>query len=221
MPLTSSVFWASDPPTLQCSRATTQRRISRSYCLYDSHHHPLRQRTAHSQLVYRHNRQAIMAPKARVRAGARKALLRKWRPNPGTQFRSYKSDFGFLKMGLLQRRRISERDNVSQRSVRLAQRRIIRKSPKSSEATSLDAFRYEELDQEKRQIRLLHLLPGEFDDQISARLSVAYLDNNPDYEALSYVWGDPRFRLDITLNGHVREITVNLWTALRRRMSVV
>lgn len=79
-------------------------------------------------------------------------------------------------------------------------------------------FEFEDLELGKQQIRVLHLQPGDFHDPISAILSVACLADNPRYEALSYVWGNPNVCLDIYLDGCTLSVTLNLWAALRRRM---
>ncbi len=50
-----------------------------------------------------------------------------------------------------------------------------------------------------RNIRLVNLLPGQFDDDITCTLSIADLENAPKYEALSYVWGDPIITHDIKI----------------------
>jgi len=76
--------------------------------------------------------------------------------------------------------------------------------------------RYNTLDREKKQIRLLLLLPGEFKDPICCNLLIAHLDEKPYYKALSYVWGDPIKRLPIFVNGQEHHITTNLYRALRR-----
>ncbi|KAF2246908.1 HET-domain-containing protein [Trematosphaeria pertusa] len=48
-------------------------------------------------------------------------------------------------------------------------------------------------------IRLLELLPGDPSHILVGRLFDAKLDDDLDFEALSYVWGDPRSRTDIKL----------------------
>ncbi|KAF2134079.1 hypothetical protein P153DRAFT_363080 [Dothidotthia symphoricarpi CBS 119687] len=48
---------------------------------------------------------------------------------------------------------------------------------------------YGSLDVSTQQIRLLHLQPGKDDEPIHCYLSVASLDQDIEYEALSYVWG--------------------------------
>lgn len=46
--------------------------------------------------------------------------------------------------------------------------------------------------QNTNDIRLLILDPGlPSDDHVSCSLSVVSLDDQPEYEALSYAWGDP------------------------------
>ncbi|KAE8446189.1 hypothetical protein EG329_012414 [Mollisiaceae sp. DMI_Dod_QoI] len=74
---------------------------------------------------------------------------------------------------------------------------------------------YSPLNLALREIRLLSLLPGDFADVIHCQLSVVSLDEDPAYEALSYVWGDARQKLPIILNGENFIITKNLESALR------
>ncbi|KAI0379294.1 heterokaryon incompatibility protein-domain-containing protein [Hypomontagnella monticulosa] len=50
---------------------------------------------------------------------------------------------------------------------------------------------YEPIDRAKRQIRLLELSPGTKDEPIHGELKIANLGDNPDFDAVSYVWGDP------------------------------
>ena len=73
-----------------------------------------------------------------------------------------------------------------------------------------------QLDLTRRETRLVHLHPGRWLDRIVCSLSTVSLDDDPEFEALSYAWGDktrPRF---IVLNGHTIPITTNLWAVLRR-----
>jgi hypothetical protein len=65
-------------------------------------------------------------------------------------------------------------------------------------------------------IRLLILDPGlPSDDHVSCSLSVVSLDDQPEYEALSYAWGDPNdTRLVTCSNKHV-DVTINLHAALQ------
>lgn len=81
--------------------------------------------------------------------------------------------------------------------------------------------RYITLGREKKQVRLLLLLPGEFKDPICCNLLIAHLDEKPYYKALSYVWGDPARRLPIFVNGQEHHITTNLYRALRRLRDVI
>ncbi|MCJ1287260.1 hypothetical protein MMC26_006608 [Xylographa opegraphella] len=56
------------------------------------------------------------------------------------------------------------------------------------------------LDRGRRQIRLAHLAPSKIlDDQPSLSLHIVSLDENPHYEALSYVWGDPKVTAPIQI----------------------
>lgn len=82
--------------------------------------------------------------------------------------------------------------------------------------------RYRELFQPlaPKHTRIFELQPGDFSDPISGRLVTQAVDGEA-YEAVSYVWGDPRKRRDITVNGATLSITENLHgalTAFRRRL---
>ncbi|KAL8335352.1 hypothetical protein RB598_009515 [Gaeumannomyces tritici] len=50
---------------------------------------------------------------------------------------------------------------------------------------------YSPLDETARQIRLLRLYPASPDDSLEVEIYISSLEENPVYEALSYVWGDP------------------------------
>ena len=63
-------------------------------------------------------------------------------------------------------------------------------------------------------IRLLTLHPGEFSTPIRMDLDEYQLENTPQYEALSYCWGDLTKRVCMPCNGGFLNITVNLATAL-------
>lgn len=61
--------------------------------------------------------------------------------------------------------------------------------------------------------RVFELQPGQFSDPIIGRLVPQAIDGDP-YEALSYVWGDPRRRCNITIDGATLSIPENLHGAL-------
>lgn len=65
-------------------------------------------------------------------------------------------------------------------------------------------------------IRLLDLHPGHEADSISCSLRHCDLDYNPDYEAISYVWGEPVFSVDIECGGKAVYITPGLQQVLKR-----
>lgn len=75
---------------------------------------------------------------------------------------------------------------------------------------------YAKLDVERRQIRLAHILPGRWSENVSCKLTVVSLDDKPSYEALSYAWGDPSDKVPIFLEGLTFPVTKNLHLALRR-----
>jgi hypothetical protein len=79
---------------------------------------------------------------------------------------------------------------------------------------------YRALDATKKEIRLLTLQPGQWDDVVECRLHIVSLDDQPVYEALSYVWGGtpekPPERAQVIVDGVKTTATVSLERALRR-----
>lgn len=69
-------------------------------------------------------------------------------------------------------------------------------------------------------IQLLDLLPhkGEDDAPIECKTKRALLEDEPEYEALSYVWGDPTNLgiVEVLVEGKMVPVTSNLHAALRR-----
>ncbi|OJD34667.1 heterokaryon incompatibility protein or allele [Diplodia corticola] len=76
-------------------------------------------------------------------------------------------------------------------------------------------FSYPPLDQLLRQIRLIRLHPASPEDPIECSIYVASLNNNPEYEALSYAWGEAGGGVEIQLNGKPFTISICLSSALR------
>ncbi|KAI6823699.1 hypothetical protein KC340_g1000 [Hortaea werneckii] len=73
------------------------------------------------------------------------------------------------------------------------------------------------LDKEQRKIRILLLQPSEEEDgALYADLEIVSLDSEPEYKAISYVWGDASDKTDMCLNGQSVKITKSLAAALRR-----
>ncbi|KAH6853216.1 heterokaryon incompatibility protein-domain-containing protein [Chaetomium sp. MPI-CAGE-AT-0009] len=66
-----------------------------------------------------------------------------------------------------------------------------------------------------KQIRLLKLLPGQEGTIIRGELFVASLESNPEFEALSYVWGSPGATRPISVNNHSLSISESLHAALQ------
>ena len=66
-----------------------------------------------------------------------------------------------------------------------------------------------------REIRVLALRSGEVSDAIVCSLHVVVLDEKPEYEALSYAWGDPNVTEEICVDGVEVDVTLNLEVALR------
>jgi hypothetical protein len=75
---------------------------------------------------------------------------------------------------------------------------------------------YDKLDQSRQEIRLLTLEPGARGQGIVCNLSpVSLLDHGISYEALSYCWGNPNDRREISISGTVMRVTTNLYAALQ------
>lgn len=80
---------------------------------------------------------------------------------------------------------------------------------------TLNTYPYVALDAKSREIRLLVLLPGQFNDHVECALRHVSLSKSPQYEALSYCWGDLKSRKLISLDGHRFLATKSLEIALR------
>lgn len=76
-------------------------------------------------------------------------------------------------------------------------------------------YPYEPLDPERRNIRLITLLPVKLDETIACHIETVSLDDLPVYTTLSYVWGNAADTRPIFLDNHSHEATVNLECALR------
>ncbi|KAI0104278.1 heterokaryon incompatibility protein-domain-containing protein [Nemania sp. FL0031] len=64
-------------------------------------------------------------------------------------------------------------------------------------------------------IRTLELLPGKDDDEIVCNLATTELNDDTQFEALSYTWGDPDKVTEIIIGQYKCQVTVNLSRALR------
>ncbi|KAF3007828.1 hypothetical protein E8E13_010645 [Curvularia kusanoi] len=77
---------------------------------------------------------------------------------------------------------------------------------------------YEPLDETRNEVRFLEILPSDPSSSniVHCSLKVYSLKDDPDYTALSYVWGDARVTRPVVVNGHTIEVTSNLADALLR-----
>ena len=76
--------------------------------------------------------------------------------------------------------------------------------------------RYNALDPERSEVRLLTILPGNSRDPIRCSLSLVSLNEAPEFEALSYMWGNSAIRKLILVDADELLITTNLEAALRQ-----
>ena len=75
---------------------------------------------------------------------------------------------------------------------------------------------YKPLNLERREIRLLHIKPSlELEEKAQCLLQTVSLDDNPQFEALSYAWGDPNLTRLIRLENREWHATINLEAGLR------
>jgi hypothetical protein len=86
---------------------------------------------------------------------------------------------------------------------------------KKGETSLLTHPLYSEVLQE-HVIRLIEIQPGDHDSSVITRLFIVELDYTPDYEVISYMWGDRESLVKIRCNGRTLDITNNLDNALRR-----
>jgi len=75
---------------------------------------------------------------------------------------------------------------------------------------------YSQLNASRKEIRLLHVYPGAWNDNIECHLETVSLYDKPKYPAISYVWGDPNITLCITIDDQSLAITRNLFMGLQR-----
>lgn len=75
------------------------------------------------------------------------------------------------------------------------------------------SYQYKKL-KEPRQIRLLYLLPGT--GKICFNLESVNLDDDPEYEAISYCWGNAKDTRTVYCEKDSLQITVSLFTALKQ-----
>jgi hypothetical protein len=79
---------------------------------------------------------------------------------------------------------------------------------------------YKDLDKAHKEIRLISLLPGDFDAPIQCTLQSVSLLNCPKYEAVSYVWGTEEANCNVKVDGVTFATRPNLFQLLlhlRRR----
>jgi hypothetical protein len=76
---------------------------------------------------------------------------------------------------------------------------------------------YGSLDSDKKEIRLLHLEPGLDETPITGSLTVHPLSSRmiPDYEAVSYLWGDSRDYSSVQINSRAALVPASAERALR------
>jgi hypothetical protein len=99
---------------------------------------------------------------------------------------------------------------ASRNTLQLSEQKVDVVSPeaavKSSQAVGSNQPLYFPL-VEAQIIRLVELAPGARDAPVVIRLFIAELEHHPEYDAISYVWGNPEDTLPILCNGRSFDIT--------------
>ncbi|KAH9214225.1 heterokaryon incompatibility protein-domain-containing protein, partial [Leptodontidium sp. 2 PMI_412] len=94
----------------------------------------------------------------------------------------------------------------------------------SRQQSSRDQYTYSSLHNEipmyKRNIRLLRILKGGPADEVTCRLVVVSLDDPGEFEAISYVWGNPSKKKWIVVDGLNLNITKTAYDIIHRRRSI-
>ncbi|KAJ5062687.1 heterokaryon incompatibility protein-domain-containing protein, partial [Bipolaris maydis] len=75
---------------------------------------------------------------------------------------------------------------------------------------------YSPLNTSRKEIRLLHIHPGNWNDGIECHMETVSLKDYPKFQAISYVWGDTTNKLSITVDGKYLAVTQNVVTGLQR-----
>ncbi len=73
---------------------------------------------------------------------------------------------------------------------------------------------YNALDSSRQEIRTITLIPGNAPEPVKCELNTVSLLDNPNIEALSYSWGNPRPTRKIFINGQRHAVGENLESAL-------
>jgi hypothetical protein len=87
--------------------------------------------------------------------------------------------------------------------------------PQNPDTDNKRPFRYRRLvAKDQQQIRLFRLVPGRPHDPLCGSLITTDLRASPEYDAVSYVWGDPAPRFNLIIDGKLLKIAENLQKAL-------
>ncbi|KAK4500386.1 hypothetical protein PRZ48_008575 [Zasmidium cellare] len=83
----------------------------------------------------------------------------------------------------------------------------------SASHREVSTFQHEQLSDPSKQIRLLKYLPSVDDDEIDLEISTHSLENAPDYQAISYTWGEIDLT-PVTVNSQTLDVRRNCHYAL-------
>ncbi|KAF2647182.1 hypothetical protein K491DRAFT_763823 [Lophiostoma macrostomum CBS 122681] len=85
----------------------------------------------------------------------------------------------------------------------------------SSQLSAVSPYRHSYLSPDSRDIRLLTLQSGAFNDEIRCSTRIVSLDIDPVYETISYAWGSPQDTKPIFLDGQEVYVRISLELVLR------
>lgn len=80
---------------------------------------------------------------------------------------------------------------------------------------SSNVFPYGPLANDPQELRLVLIDPGQSSSPMRCSLKHVVFKDKPPFEALSYVWGDPKDVVPIYLEGRIFNVTINLASALQ------
>jgi hypothetical protein len=85
----------------------------------------------------------------------------------------------------------------------------------STVSLAVEEYCYTPLSTDRKEIRLVNLLPGQSGDPVALKMTYSALEDKPEYEALSYAWGKSRDPMQfVYVDGQTLPVTENLWNFL-------
>ncbi|KAK0732292.1 heterokaryon incompatibility protein-domain-containing protein, partial [Lasiosphaeris hirsuta] len=105
---------------------------------------------------------------------------------------------------------------ASRQTTRKRKRSNTPKSPSDKKSRiEIAPYSYQPLDKDQRQIRIFELLfPGQPNDELCGKLMTTDPESRPEYDAVSYVWGDTSLCSHVRIDGQRLPVAQNSQKAL-------